>query len=90
MENKSSNAAGDEGTSSRKPSWWQRRKERKRIRKFNAGYDYAAGALLRGEETPISLEAQWWHNIYADEFDSGVMAATFKLVDLGVIVDDSI
>lgn len=89
MKNKNSSAAGDEGTSSRL-NWWQRRKEKKRVHRFNAGYNYAAGTLLRGEESPISLEAQWWHNVYADEFDSGVMAATYRLVELGVIVDDSI
>lgn len=70
--------------------WFKKRNEQKRKQLFNRGYDYAAGSLLRGEETPISLESRWWHNVDNNEFDSGIMAATAKLIDLGIIEDDTI
>lgn len=65
-------------------------RDRREEKRFNDGYDYAAGALLRGEETPLSLEAQWWRNPYSGTFDSGIRAATYRLIDLGVIEDDSL
>jgi hypothetical protein len=71
-------------------AWRAKRREQRELVLENAGYDYAAGALLRGEETPISLEAQWWRNPYFGAFDRGIMRATYRLIDLGVIVDDSI
>lgn len=70
--------------------WLTHWQERKKQARFNRGYDYAAGALLRGEETPGSLEAKWWHNPYSDEFDTGVMTATKRLINLNVIEDNSI
>ncbi len=71
-------------------NWFKKRNERKRKKLFNRGYDFAAGSLLRGEETPISLESKWWRSPNSNEFDSGVGAATSKLIDLGIVEDDSI
>ncbi len=71
--------------------WIKNRKWEKKQRKFNrafcTGYDYAAGALLRGEESPFSLECYAWPDSYTP-FDKGVSAATDRLVEAGVVKDD--
>jgi hypothetical protein len=75
------------------PSFTKWRKGRRLAREAQLernGFDYAAGALLRKEETPISLEAQWWHNTNSGAFDRGVMRATYTLIDLKVVEDDSL
>ena len=56
-------------------------------RAFCMGYDYAAGTLLRGDESPFSLESYAWQNSYTP-FDQGISAATDKLVEKGVILDN--
>lgn len=67
---------------------WRKLHSEKRYRE---GYDYAAGALLRGEETAKTLsnyllEAHAFnqHNI----FDRGVEDAMLKLIRLKAIEDD--
>lgn len=65
--------------------WRERRQAAQRTADFNRGFDYAAGALLRGEETPQSLEAKVWE---VESFDRGMFAATDKLVQAGLIQDN--
>jgi hypothetical protein len=54
-------------------------------KQYIAGYDYAAGALLRGEETPQSLEDKVWE---VEDFERGIFDASFILTRSGVIKDD--
>lgn len=55
---------------------------------YNMGYDWAAGAILRGEETPRSIDVKIWGPT-RNTFDCGAEMATHKLIRLGVIEDDS-
>lgn len=68
-------------------SWLTRRKIAAQVADFNRGFNYAAGALLRGEESPMSLEAKPWPGEFT-HFDKGMIAAIDKLVATGVITDD--
>jgi hypothetical protein len=54
---------------------------------FSRGYDFAAGALLRGEETPFTLVAKIWTR---DSFDDGILKAIDRLVSAGIVIDDRI
>ena len=51
------------------------------------GYNWAAGALLRGEETPMSIDAYTSGNDRTS-FDFGAEDACSRLINLGVIVND--
>ncbi len=55
--------------------WWIERKKRAARRRFVAGYDYAVGAVLRGEETEESL-MMYADNPFDDrnEFEDGMIA----------------
>jgi len=72
--------------------YFENRKKNNDKRSFIVGFDYAAGTLLRGEETPISLESYSSDCFEADSssrmFDKGVAEATTVLCNLGAIVDD--
>lgn len=70
-------------------AWTARRDEIRRTKEFIRGYDWAAGALLRGDETPMSIEVCMCASMWTS-FDSGCIAATGKLLDLNVIKDDRI
>lgn len=73
--------------------WLRDRKARQREESYSRGYNFAAGALLRGEETPASLEAQIWpdhDNGPLDAFDRGVMDAVRALVRHKVVEDNSV
>lgn len=65
----------------------RKRRERQAYELYTRGYNYAAGSLLRSEETPLSLDAKCWSNDYND-FDRGINAAIIKLRVLGIIEDD--
>ncbi|MCK5608216.1 hypothetical protein KAR91_40415 [Candidatus Pacearchaeota archaeon] len=64
------------------------REKKKQEARIN-GYNWAAGALLRGEETPMSIDAYTSGNDRT-EFDFGAEEACNKLINLGVIVNDII
>lgn len=64
--------------------------ERKVLRRkedHDRGFNLGAGTLLRGEETPLSLESKVYRNEYT-VFDYGMLAAAEKLIKLGVIKED--
>ena len=61
----------------------QRKKEEQRIN----GYDWAAGALLRKEETPQSIDAYVYGNDRT-AFDFGAKEACDRLIKLGIIKSD--
>lgn len=67
--------------------FWIKRKAWRKKREFNDGYDFAAGALLRGEKSPLELVALCWPD-NSDPFDKGMTEATNKLISLGLINDN--
>jgi hypothetical protein len=76
--------------------WWNDDQQRawNRINKsYERGYNYAAGALLRGEKTAYQLEVESdtpseWQTEDGRAFDKGIIAAVDKLTSLGVVEDD--
>jgi hypothetical protein len=70
---------------------WQRRQERmerKSQERYVAGYDYAAGAILRKEESPVALDLM--QNKDDLDWNRGVDGAIAVLVKIGFCVDDRI
>lgn len=61
--------------------------ERRRLKAYREGYNYAAGALLRYEETPASLQAYTYGS--SDVFDKGINAACRDLLEARIIEDDT-
>lgn len=58
---------------------------------YDNGYDFAAGILLRGEETPKSLTDKYYGNSDSwDLFDEGANDATNHLIREGIIKNDRI
>lgn len=68
-------------------SWTIHRHKTREEKEFVKGYDWAAGVLLRGEETPMSIESYMYAPMWT-KFDSGALVATEKLIGLEVIKDD--
>ncbi len=68
-------------------NWSMALKVKRGKKEFKRGYDYGAGVLLRGEESPMSLESYVWSHPES-QFDRGVIAATDKLVAEGVVEDN--
>ena len=67
--------------------WFQERKQRVDQDLYCRGYDYAAGALLRGEKTPLVLNAEQV-DYNRNLFDFGMDAAIAKVTELGIVKDD--
>ena len=65
--------------------WYCKRKQEKYITEWLNGYDWAAGVLLRKEETPLSIEAIYGHDSSA--FDLGVYTAIDTILRLKVSED---
>jgi len=53
--------------------WLAKRKEQAARCRFETGFNYAVGALLRGEETEEQLRVRA-DSFFADEFDDGILA----------------
>ena len=62
-------------------SWWTKFKEKNRRKDWENGYNFAAGALLRGEETPKGLQ-RYFYGDATDPFDYGIRDAIIKLKDI--------
>lgn len=76
-------------------AWFHDREMSYRARAYNQGYDWAAGSLLRGQETPFSIQARmesevFPKSVWASSFDRGACAACNRLVQANVIHDDSV
>lgn len=72
---------------------YQQWKERRQEARYKEGYDFAAGALLRGEETPLTLqayltEAQAFNT--TTPFDTGIEDAMLRLIRCKAIEDNRI
>lgn len=66
---------------------WNAWIRKQRTKAYNNGFDYACGALLRGEETPISLESAFLKDS-TDPFSYGVADAIEQLISLEAISDN--
>ena len=58
-------------------------------RLYSDGYDYAAGALLRNAETPLSIEGNFM-GFDENEFEKGCRDAINRLIGLNIIDDDRV
>jgi hypothetical protein len=76
--------------------WKARRHEQAKAEQHRKGYDYAAGALLRGDRTPIQLQYEYDTSTTFNEsetakaFDNGMLQAVDKLCALGFVEDDRV
>ena len=68
--------------------WLKKRKEKAERKEYKRGYDYAAGALLRGEETPLSIEAHYFRDDWTF-FEDGANDAVTCLIAKGVVKNDN-
>lgn len=59
--------------------WWEARQRAKSKKRFNAGYEYAVVALVRGEETETSLLVMTHNPFDRTEFDVGIEAGIHAL-----------
>jgi hypothetical protein len=57
-------------------------KQRSMDKEWRRGYDWAAGAILRGESSARKVFDQ---AVMPDPFDRGALAAIDRLVELGVV-----
>lgn len=64
-------------------------KRKEREKQFKDGFDFAAGALLRREHTPMSLESFFFGRDMS-QFDFGIDAAIDIIVGLNFVYDDRI
>ena len=62
--------------------WWAKRKERASKSRFNSGYDYAVGALLRGDYTEEQLEIQADCQFDRGDYERGMNAGLRALHNL--------
>lgn len=58
--------------------WWEQRKLRQRLKRFQQGFDWAAGSLLQGAE-PDAIELLATDAFQPDEFDRGALDAVRRL-----------
>lgn len=67
---------------------WLINKHKQTVRQnsYRAGYDYAAGCLLRLEEIPSSLANRTAYSV--DPFDKGINDAIDRLIALKVVKDN--
>ena len=69
--------------------WLQKRRQKFKDSQYTSGYDYAAGALLRGDKTPIALDAEIiWE--YRSQFDVGMQVAIANAIEAGLVKDDRV
>ena len=54
-------------------AWLERRREASRQRRWQRGYDYASGSLLRGEKHKLEIEVD--NPFDPNEFEDGMRAA---------------
>ena len=69
-------------------SFFDKLRKDRETKEYDAGYDWAAGSLLRGEMTPMIVESYTLHGDIT-LFCSGALEAVDRLVTAGVIEDDT-
>lgn len=61
--------------------WLEQRRKAQSLRMFNSGYDYAVGALIRGDETEMSLLSKADNPFNRNEYDRGIEAGVRDLAN---------
>ena len=69
--------------------WFQERKQRIKKDAYDSGFNYAIGAIIRGERTPIYFDSILWRKEWSN-FDHGIDTAVDKAIELGIVKDDRI
>ena len=59
--------------------WWPRRRQRAVKNRFNSGYNYAVGELLRGDKTEGQLEVECDCQFDYGDFERGMVAGMRQL-----------
>ncbi len=67
--------------------WFQTRKQQVKHDQYVSGFDYAIGAIVRDEKTPLELDAEQ-HMDYRDQFDVGIDNAIDYAVQHKIVKDD--
>ena len=67
--------------------WWIARKKKRAQKRLNAGFDYALGALVRGEKTPYTLRMEHFPNFW-NSFDVGMEEAITYAILHELVKDD--
>ena len=67
--------------------WFRIRKEKKERAHFERGFNYAIGAIARGEKTPLALEAEHIESTW-DSFDVGINSAIAYAIRHDLVEDD--
>lgn len=76
-------------------NWFEQRRMKAIAAQKTRGYDYAAGCLLRGGK-PSELERYYGtsetfgEGEFEKAFDRGMIEATNRAVELGIVVDDRV
>jgi hypothetical protein len=73
-------------------NWFKERKKKRERRQrnlLNRGFDYALGAIARGEKTPLALDAEQFGH-YRNQFDVGMDKAIAYAVLHGLVKDDRV
>ena len=69
--------------------WLQKRRMRHSKELYNRGFDYAIGALIRGDKTPLELDAEQFPG-YRNIFDVGMDNAIDFAVQHKLVEDDMV
>ena len=69
--------------------WFQERKQRIKKDVYDSGFDYAIGALVRGEKTPLALDAEQ-SRVDRNQFDVGMDNAIDYAIQYGLVKDDRV
>ena len=67
--------------------WFQTRKQQIKHDQYISGFDYAIGAIVRDEKTPLELDAEYARFEW-DSFDIGMNDATEYAVQHNLVKDD--
>jgi hypothetical protein len=74
----------------RKPlEWFRTLKQKAKHDQYISGFDYTIGAIVRGEKTPLELDAEQI-DCHRSQFDVGMDNAIDYAVQHGLIKDDRI
>ena len=69
--------------------WFQKRKQKTKRDLYNRGFDYTIGAIIRGEKTPLILDAEQYR-ADRNQFDVGMDNAIDYAIQHGLVKDDRV
>ena len=67
--------------------WFQKGKQKTKRDLYDRGFDYAIGAIARGEKTPLVLDAEQY-GADRNQFDVGMDNAIDYAIQHGLVKDD--